>query len=75
MSNEVSCLHLGIGLHEKKMKQTVVAAAGSVSLESYSKMFFKLNLPHTHSINLYVVMDAVKFAEAGYLLAYRVLKL
>ena len=49
----------------------VAAAAGGVSLEPYSKMFCKLNLPHTQSINLYVVMSAVKLAGAGHLLAYR----
>ena len=49
----------------------VAAAAGGVSLEPYSKIFCKLNLPHTHSINLYVVMSAVKLAGAGLRLAYR----
>ena len=47
------------------------AAAGGVSLEPYSKMFCKLNLPHTQSINLYVVMSAVKLAGVKHLLVYR----
>ena len=49
----------------------VAAAAGGVSLEPYSKMFCKLNLPHTQSIYLYVVTSALKLAGAGHLLAYR----
>ena len=49
----------------------VAAAAEGVSLEPYSKMFCKLNLPHTQNVNLYVVMSAVKLAGAGHLLAYR----
>ena len=49
----------------------VAAAARGVSLEPYSKMFCKLDLPHTQTINLYGVMSAVKLAGAGHLLTYK----